>query len=88
MGADPALIAEAASALGSSVRYIRWHGSPRMYYSSYGEDALIRLADELIKFESATTAVYCIFDNAAAGAAILNALELSERLRSEKSLQS
>ncbi|MRX08637.1 DUF72 domain-containing protein [Pseudoduganella sp. FT25W] len=51
--------------------YVRLHGSPRIYYSSYDEDYLAGVAAWLQDRNG-----WCIFDNTASGAAILNALQL------------
>lgn len=51
--------------------YIRLHGSPRIYYSSYADAYLHSVADWLRARDG-----WCIFDNTASGAAILNALRL------------
>lgn len=78
VGADPAphpLAAEPAGPL----RYWRWHGSPRMYYSEYGAAQLARLGS-LMASASAEAPVWCIFDNTAAGFALPNALELRRLL--------
>jgi uncharacterized protein YecE (DUF72 family) len=53
--------------------YIRLHGSPRMYYSSYDEAYLRSVAAWLSDRHG-----WCIFDNTASGAAILNALQLRQ----------
>jgi uncharacterized protein YecE (DUF72 family) len=58
-----------------AVRYYRWHGSPRMYWSRYAPDWL-RERDQEIARSSGAPDVWCIFDNTASGAAIANALEL------------
>jgi uncharacterized protein YecE (DUF72 family) len=55
--------------------YIRLHGSPRIYYSSYDEAWLASVAEWLNGRDS-----WCIFDNTASGAAILNALQLRSML--------
>jgi uncharacterized protein YecE (DUF72 family) len=55
--------------------YVRLHGSPRIYYSSYGEAYLASVADWLAGRDG-----WCIFDNTASGAAILNALRLRSLL--------
>ena len=57
--------------------YYRWHGSPRPYFSPYGETELDRLAAA-----AAASAVdtWCMFDNTGSGAAASNALDLTERL--------
>lgn len=76
VAADPASVAAAAEPGGwGGCVYFRLHGSPKMYYSSYSSDYLGVLATKLAKF-SATSKVWCIFDNTAAGAAIVNAFEL------------
>ncbi|NRR30630.1 DUF72 domain-containing protein [Oxalobacteraceae bacterium] len=56
--------------------YLRLHGSPRVYYSSYGDAVLDQRARELASLDA-----WCIFDNTASGAAIPNALALMERLQ-------
>ena len=58
--------------------YARLHGSPRIYYSSYSEEYLDQVAAYLKGH-----AGWCIFDNTASGAALPNALELLEKLRSD-----
>ena len=55
--------------------YYRLHGSPRTYYSAYEPEAIARIGAELEPLPRA----WCIFDNTAAGAAIPNALLLSQR---------
>ena len=57
--------------------YHRLHGSPRMYYSEYGPDAVGRLAGRLAK---APTGSWCVFDNTTSGAAAADALRLKELL--------
>jgi uncharacterized protein YecE (DUF72 family) len=56
--------------------YIRLHGSPRMYYSSYAEEYLASVAAWLAA--RAGHQHWCIFDNTAAGAALLNAVQLRQ----------
>ncbi len=56
--------------------YYRLHGSPDRYYSTYTEDFLAALA-ETLREQSRHAAVWCIFDNTAAGAATGNALMLA-----------
>lgn len=76
--ADPVLHAAGASPGGwPGLVYVRLHGSPRMYYSSYGRETLRALADKLREAADGGANVWCIFDNTAAGAAVDNALELS-----------
>lgn len=52
--------------------YLRLHGAPEIYYSSYS-DAEIRAFAECLGAES-----WCIFDNTASGAAIENALAMQD----------
>lgn len=52
--------------------YWRLHGSPKIYYSNYGEAFLKTLAGRLAAKDS-----WCVFDNTALGAAAGNALALS-----------
>ena len=54
--------------------YWRLHGSPRIYYSDYGEEALARLAGRLQDGD------WCIFDNTAAYHALGNALHLQQMM--------
>lgn len=60
--------------------YYRLHGSPRMYWSSYDEAYLERLADTIRRSPS-TAEVWVIFDNTASGAALQNALQLAAVLQ-------
>jgi uncharacterized protein YecE (DUF72 family) len=59
----------------SGSAYVRLHGSPRMYYSSY-EQAYLRDVAEWL----APRGGWCVFDNTASGAAIMNALTLRRLL--------
>lgn len=58
-----------------AVVYHRWHGSPRVYYSSYGDDWLRERAGELRRW-SPQAERWCVFDNTASGAAAADALRL------------
>ena len=60
----------------SSLRYVRWHGSPRIYWSAYDDERLTALADWVAR-EPAGTTVWCVFDNTASGAALADAHRLS-----------
>jgi len=60
-----------------AVVYYRWHGSPRTYWSNYGDDWLRTRAAELQRWPAAADR-WCIFDNTASGAAASNALGLRE----------
>jgi uncharacterized protein YecE (DUF72 family) len=80
VAADPACVPAAGRPGGlASLVYFRLHGSPRRYYSAYPSDFLDILSAQLAGLTSAAR-VWCIFDNTASGAAIKNALELSENL--------
>jgi uncharacterized protein YecE (DUF72 family) len=77
--ADPAITLEAAEPGGdNSFIYYRLHGSPRIYYSAYGETYLANLAATVRK--QVDTEVWCIFDNTASGAAIEDAHALQQIL--------
>lgn len=55
------------------LRYYRWHGSPRVYWSAYEKDWLLAQAQAMPR-DAADH--WCVFDNTASGAALQNALEL------------
>lgn len=57
------------------ITYYRLHGSPRVYYSPYGEARLRDLADQLAR--DPAEQIWCIFDNTASGAAAADALILA-----------
>jgi uncharacterized protein YecE (DUF72 family) len=83
VAADPCVVPAAAVPGGSgNCVYFRWHGSPRMYYSSYDDERLAQFARMVIDASHSADAVYCIFDNTAAGAATLNAFRLIELVAS------
>ncbi len=56
--------------------YVRLHGSPRIYYSSYGDDYLDELARNMLQHARAGRTVWTIFDNTASGASVPNALRV------------
>ena len=60
--------------------YYRLHGSPRVYYSSYGDDFLDAIAERLAALRRGGTPAWCIFDNTTLGAGTGNALSLLARL--------
>lgn len=60
--------------------YLRLHGSPRMYYSSYGSGLLSALADRMREAAAQGAEIWCIFDNTAGQAAVGNALTLLREL--------
>jgi uncharacterized protein YecE (DUF72 family) len=57
--------------------YYRLHGSPRMYYSPYEPARLDALATALEQSSRSASEVWCIFDNTASGAALVDALRLN-----------
>lgn len=75
--ADPVRHAPGARPGGWPKRvYLRLHGAPRMYYSSYEPALLEALAARLRQAEAEGAEVWCIFDNTASGAAAGDALQL------------
>lgn len=78
--ADPAPVAAAATPSTSGPQYWRWHGSPRIYYSAYDEEALQALAEAVRAAGQPQTERWIIFDNTAAGLAVPNALRLQTLL--------
>lgn len=58
-----------------AVLYHRWHGEPRVYWSRYQHPWLRERAAELASWPGDADR-WCIFDNTASGAAVVNALEL------------
>ncbi|WP_425543156.1 DUF72 domain-containing protein [Rhodanobacter soli] len=84
VAADPARTPQAAIPAGDpALQYLRLHGSPRIYYDSYADASLCRIALTLRQASSQTTQRWCIFDNTALGHATSNALELIDRLDNE-----
>jgi uncharacterized protein YecE (DUF72 family) len=84
VAADPARCPAAAAPGGwlgpagdgvGAVVYHRWHGSPRTYFSAYGDDWLQARAGELRRWHAAADC-WCVFDNTASGAAASDALRL------------
>ncbi len=75
VAADPAPAPGAGEPGGwRGLSYYRLHGSPRIYYSPYSEEALTGMAERLAR-ESAGAESWCIFDNTAAFAATHDALQ-------------
>ena len=58
------------------IQYWRWHGSPRIYHSDYGQDRLKVLAQQVLNAQQTGAVTWCIFDNTASGFAVGNALTL------------
>jgi uncharacterized protein YecE (DUF72 family) len=84
VGADPACVDLAAQpGAWPGIAYLRLHGSPVIYRSSYEPDRVQHIADVLRAHRAAGAACWCIFDNTTLGAATGNALELAALLASE-----
>jgi uncharacterized protein YecE (DUF72 family) len=82
VAADPAVVPEAAEPAGwPEVVYVRLHGSPQIYYSTYDDPYLDQLAARMRAYATRAREVWCIFDNTALFAATPNALSLLGRLR-------
>ena len=81
VAADPACVPAAAEPAGwPELVYVRLHGSPKIYYSTYDEAYLDRLARWLRELAATADEIWCIFDNTALFAATPNALGLMARL--------
>lgn len=79
VAADPAPVPAAAIPGGwGGLVYVRLHGAPRMYYSSYEHAALETYAAQL---RHLTVPAWCIFDNTGLGGATANAIDLQRILR-------
>ena len=85
VAADPALVDAAAVPGGArDWSYWRWHGSPRMYYSEYGDARLAALAAAIQARRDRET--WCVFDNTASGAATRDALSLAAQFDRDATL--
>lgn len=62
--------------------YVRLHGSPRVYYSSYDTGYISHLAVDMAVHAGAGRNVWVIFDNTASGAAVPNAVDLVDAVAS------
>lgn len=79
VAADPARVPEAARPGGDpTLAYWRWHGSPRMYWSEYGDERVAPLAAATRRSPGDCWAV---FDNTTSGAAAADALRLQRMLQ-------
>jgi uncharacterized protein YecE (DUF72 family) len=65
----------------AGVAYIRLHGAPRVYYSSYPPEFIERVAGQIAGVNAEGNDAWCIFDNTAGGEAVPNALDLQHALR-------
>jgi uncharacterized protein YecE (DUF72 family) len=85
VAADPASLPRAAVPAGDpATQYLRLHGSPRIYYDSYPEATLRRIALKLCRPASDTSQRWCIFDNTALGHAASNALDMLKGLSGDE----
>ncbi|MGI4849597.1 MAG: DUF72 domain-containing protein [Janthinobacterium lividum] len=66
----------------SALLYLRLHGSPIIYRSSYSAQALQAVAQQLLQAAMENRQAWCIFDNTAEGAAMPNALAMMDALKS------
>ncbi len=77
VGADPAPVSTADRPGGwPGIVYVRLHGSPRRYWSTYDAVRLRHWAAALAALPRGTDG-WCIFDNTAGGGAARNALDLA-----------
>ena len=82
VAADPARVPQAAVPGGwQGLAYFRLHGAPRMYFSEYSKAFIADLAAQIRSLAANET--WCVFDNTASGAAMGNALDLTEQLHSQ-----
>lgn len=74
--ADPAAGQPGPHVPTTAATYIRLHGTPRVYYSSYPPEFLRRVERRIREHTAGGADLWCIFDNTAAFAAVPNALEV------------
>jgi uncharacterized protein YecE (DUF72 family) len=74
--ADPPKGQPGAHVPTTAERYVRLHGNPRVYYSSYTDAYLDEIAEHLRLHEQTQHRTWVIFDNTASGAAMANALQV------------
>lgn len=81
--ADPAPVPHASQPGGwRGLTYFRLHGSPKIYYSAYSDEAVEAITQELSASAGNGSECWCIFDNTASGAATHNALTASRDILS------
>lgn len=74
--ADPAAGQPGPHVPTTAAAYLRLHGAPRIYYSSYPPDFLQKVEARLARCAERGADAWCIFDNTASGAAVPNALDV------------
>lgn len=85
VAADPARVPAAATPGGwEGIAYARWHGAPRIYFSSYPDEEIARMAALLESAMQRSARTWCIFDNTASGAAAGDALRVKARLNAAR----
>ena len=83
VAADPAKMPAAGEPGGArNLLYYRLHGSPKMYYSAYGDEYLRKLSEKMTSADAKAKEVWCVFDNTARYASWENALQLQRLLAS------
>jgi uncharacterized protein YecE (DUF72 family) len=83
VAADPAKIPGAGEPGGArNLLYYRLHGSPKMYYSAYGDEYLRKLSEKMTSADAKAKEAWCVFDNTARYASWENALQLQRLLAS------
>lgn len=87
VAADPARHAGAGIPGGwTKTAYWRLHGSPRMYESDYGPEAVVAQAGSVRASVSEGAEAWTIYDNTTFGFALENAIELCRQLARDESL--
>lgn len=74
--ADPAAGQPGPHVPTTEASYLRLHGSPQIYYSSYPPEFLHKVEARLARCQERGANAWCIFDNTASGAAVPNALDV------------
>jgi uncharacterized protein YecE (DUF72 family) len=75
VAADPAPVPGASDPGGwRGLSYYRLHGSPKIYYSPYSDEALSTITARILDDRAQGRSVWCIFDNTAEFAATGDAL--------------
>ena len=81
VAADPAPVPGAGEPGGHALlRYWRWHGTPRIYYSAYSDEALAALAARIRASLPPRGQAWVVFDNTAHGHATPDAARLQALL--------
>jgi uncharacterized protein YecE (DUF72 family) len=74
--ADPAAGQPGPHVPTSAATYLRLHGTPRIYYSSYPPGFLADVERRIAALTQVGADLWCIFDNTAEGHAVSNALDV------------